>query len=77
MSAFNGVKVFSATMVAQRMQLGETVTAWLEDARARRSGFQVVDMLVSQSSDEAFHCIAICIFFKEDVAALKGRPRSG
>ena len=77
MSAFNGVKVFSATMVAQRMQLGETVTAWLEDARAHRPGFQVVNMLVSQSSDEAFHCIAICVFYKEDVAALKAKPRHG
>ena len=26
---FNGVKVFSATMVADRDQLGEKVTAWM------------------------------------------------
>ena len=26
---FNGVKVFSATMVADRDQLGEKVTAWI------------------------------------------------
>ena len=33
MKTFNGVKVFAATMVAQREVLGETVTAWLKDAR--------------------------------------------
>lgn len=26
---FNGVKVFSATMVEQRLRLGETVTEWI------------------------------------------------
>ena len=67
MSAFNGVKVFAATMMAQRLTLGETVTAWLEEARARRPGFKIVEMLVSQSSDEAYHCISICIFYKEDL----------
>lgn len=71
MSAFNGVKVFCATMVAQRQQLGEQVTAWLEDARVRRPGFEVVDMVVSQSSDEAFHCISISVFYKEDVSPPK------
>ena len=76
MSAFNGVKVFAATMVAQRQMLGETVTAWLEDARARRPGFQLVDVVVRQSSDDAFHCISITIFFNEDLAA-KEKPRRG
>jgi hypothetical protein len=75
-SAFNGVKVFAATMVQQRMLLGETVTAWLEEARARRPGFQIVEMLVSQSSDEAFHCISICVFYKEDLG-VKEKPRRG
>jgi len=77
MSAFNGVKVFAATMVAQRQTLGEQVTAWLEDAQAHRPGFQLVDMVVSQSSDEAFHCISICLFFKEDASATKESKRRG
>jgi hypothetical protein len=77
MSAFDGVKVFAATMIAQRQILGETVTAWLEDARARRPGFQIVDIVVSQSSDEAFHCISICLFYKEDLAVAKEKPRRG
>ncbi len=71
MSAFTGVKVFSATMVAQRQVLGETVTAWLEDARANRSGFQIVDIVVAQSSDSAFHCISITVFFNEGVVTPK------
>jgi len=65
-SAFNGVQIFSATMLAQRQTLGETVTAWLGKARATRKGFEVVDMQVTQSSDEAFHCIAICVFYNEE-----------
>ena len=65
MSKFTGVKVFFATMIAQRQTLGETVTRWFEDARARRPGFEVVDIVVRQSSDASFHCISICIFFNE------------
>jgi hypothetical protein len=72
-SAFNGVKIFAATMVAQRQTLGEEVTRWLEDARARRPGFQLVDVVVRQSSDRAFHCISITIFFNEDLGKEKKR----
>lgn len=73
MSVFNGVKVLCATMYRDREALGETVTAWLETAR-RRPGFQVVDVVVRQSSDEAFHCITIVIFFKE-TATRGDKPR--
>jgi len=60
---FNGVKVFSATMVADREQLGEKVTAWMTNNPSRR----VTDIVITQSSDEAFHCIAITVFYNEDV----------
>ena len=60
---FNGVKVFSATMVADRDQLGEKVSAWM----ANHSQLKVTDIVVTQSSDEAFHCIAITVFYWEDV----------
>lgn len=58
---FNGVKVFSATMFAQRDCLGEQVTSWLS------SHPQVVatEMVVTQSSDEEFHCVAITVFYWE------------
>lgn len=59
---FNGVKVFSATMVADRDQLGEKITAWL----ASHPSCRVTDVVVTQSSDEAFHCLAITVFFWED-----------
>ena len=59
---FNGVKVFSATMVADRDQLGEKVTAWM----AGNPQLKVTDIVITQSSDEAFHCIAITVFYWED-----------
>ena len=59
---FNGVKVFSATMVADRDQLGEKVTDWI----SRNPNKKVTDIVITQSSDEAFHCIAITVFFWED-----------
>ena len=58
---FNGVKVFSATMVADRDQLGEKVTAWM----ASHPQLKVTDLVITQSSDEAFHCIAITVFYAE------------
>ena len=60
---FNGVKVFSATMVADRDQLGEKVSDWMQ----RNSQLKVTDIVVTQSSDEAFHCIAITVFYWEDI----------
>jgi hypothetical protein len=62
---FNGVKVFSATMVADRDQLGEKVTAWM----THNSHLKVTDVVVTQSSDEAFHCIAITVFYWEDTSS--------
>ena len=60
---FNGVKVFSATMVADRDQLGEKVTTWINLNPDRK----VTDLIVTQSSDEAFHCIAITVFYHEEL----------
>lgn len=62
---FTGVKVFSATMINDRAVLGDRVNAWLV-ARRREPGFSVVDMVVSQSSDKAFHMLAITVFFREE-----------
>jgi hypothetical protein len=59
---FNGVKVFSATMVADRDQLGEKVTAWI----SAHAECKVTDIVITQSSDEAFHCIAITVFYWEE-----------
>ena len=64
MGKFNGVKVFSATMVADRQVLGEKVTEWIRAHPA----LEIVDYLVTQSSDDAFHCIAITLFYAEPLA---------
>lgn len=61
MKKFNGVKVFSATMAQEREQLGEKVTAWIR----KHPQNEIVDTVVTQSSDEAFHCIAITVFYNE------------
>jgi hypothetical protein len=58
---FNGVKVFSATMFADRGQLGDKVTAWI----ASNSQRKLTDIVVTQSSDAAFHCITISVFYHE------------
>ena len=61
MKPFNGVKIFSATMAKARDALGDQVTAWLSSVPDR----EVVDTVVTQSSDDAFHCIAITIFYRD------------
>jgi len=59
--AFNGVKVFSATMFADRDQLGEKVTRWI----GANPQLQVTEIIVTQSSDASFHCLAITLFYRE------------
>ena len=61
MSKFNGVKVFSATMVRDRAELGEKVTEWI---RAHLE-CEIVDYVVTQSSDSEFHCVTISLFYNE------------
>lgn len=59
---FHGVKVFSATMQQDRAVLGDKITAWL----AQNPGVRVVDKVIRQSSDAAFHCLTIILFYVED-----------
>ena len=65
MVQFNGVKVFSATMAQERENLGEKVTIWVRE----HPQCKVVDTVVTQSSDESFHCLAITVFFWQPEAA--------
>ncbi|HZY05208.1 MAG TPA: hypothetical protein VFF02_17090 [Anaeromyxobacteraceae bacterium] len=58
---FTGVKVFSATKAKDREELGETVTRWLQS----NPGVEVVDRVVSQSSDNEFHCLTIVLFYRQ------------
>jgi hypothetical protein len=62
-SRFDGATVFSATMFRDRDQLGERVTAWL----GRHPDREIVDTVVTQSSDAAFHCLTITLLWREPV----------
>lgn len=62
---FHGVKVFSATMFADRERLGDRVTHWLGE----HPEVEIVDLKVTQSSDAAFHCIAISVFYLNRIAS--------
>jgi hypothetical protein len=64
MLQFTGVKVFSATKAKERDDLGETVTRWLRS----NTEVEVVDRVVTQSSDDEFHCLTIVLFYKQRVA---------
>ena len=57
---FKGVKVFSATKARDREGLGEQVTRWLRG----NPNCEIVDKIVTQSSDSEFHCLTITLFYK-------------
>jgi len=52
-------------MAQEREALGDKVTTWL----ALHPHLQVVDTVVTQSSDEAFHCLAITVFYWDSTSA--------
>lgn len=64
---FDGVKVFAASMMAERALLGEKVTDWL----ASHKDVDVTEIVVTQSSDSAYHCLAFCIFYRSRGAATR------
>jgi hypothetical protein len=61
---FTGVKVFSATKAREREELGETITRWLKS----NPDVEVVDRVVTQSSDDEFHCLTIVLFYRQKPA---------
>ena len=52
------VKVFSATMARDRETLGDRVTTWIRS----NPELAVQSTVVTQSSDQGFHCISIVVF---------------
>jgi folate-dependent tRNA-U54 methylase TrmFO/GidA len=58
--SFTGVKVFSTTLARDRENMGENITKWLKE----NSSVEVVDRVVTQSSDKEFHCLTITLFYK-------------
>jgi hypothetical protein len=57
---FTGIKVFSTTLARDREQMGETITKWLKD----NPNAEIVDRIVTQSSDKEFHCLTITLFYR-------------
>lgn len=58
--SFTGVKVFSTTLARDRENMGENITKWLKE----NSSLEVVDKIVTQSSDKEFHCLTITLFYR-------------
>jgi hypothetical protein len=61
MTEFTGVKVFTTTLARDREAMGDHISRWLTD----NPDLEVVDKLVTQSSDREFHCLSITFFYRE------------
>jgi len=59
---FNGVKVFSATKHKEREELGEMITRWLD---SKSGQIELVDRVVTQSSDNEYHCVTVVLFYNK------------
>lgn len=57
---FTGVKVFSTTLARDREVMGENITKWLKE----NPNAEIVDRVVTQSSDKEFHCLTITLFYR-------------
>lgn len=62
--SITGAKVFSATRAKEREELGDMITRWL---RANPQ-VEIVDKIVTQSSDREFHCLTVTLFYRERLA---------
>lgn len=60
MPHFTGVKVFSTTLARDRENMGENITRWLRE----NPNLEVLDKIVTQSSDKEFHCLTITMFYR-------------
>ncbi len=61
MPGFTGVKVFTTTLARDREAMGDHIGRWL----SANPDLEVVDKLVTQSSDREFHCLSITLFYRE------------
>lgn len=57
---FDGVKVFSATKARDREEMSARITEWVSSNKAR---INIVDKVVTQSSDNEYHCYTISVFY--------------
>jgi hypothetical protein len=56
---YDRIKVFSASKAREREALGERATEWLAN-----NDVNVTKHIVTQSSDHAFHCLTITLFYQ-------------
>jgi len=61
MANYTGVKIFSTTLAREREGMGESITRWLRE----NPRLEMVDKVVTQSSDKEFHCLTITLFYRE------------
>ncbi|MFL5318899.1 MAG: hypothetical protein ACJ790_04525 [Myxococcaceae bacterium] len=57
---FSGVKVFSTTLARDREAMGDNITKWIRE----NPNAEIVDKIVTQSSDKEFHCLTVTLFYK-------------
>ena len=58
---FSGIKVFSATKLKERDELGDRATRWITQ---KGDSIRIVDKKVTQSSDSEYHCLTITLFYE-------------
>jgi len=61
LNQFTGIKVFSTTLARDREVMGENITRWLKE----NANAEIVDKVVTQSSDKEFHCLTITLFYRQ------------
>ena len=61
MPHFTGVKVFSTTLARDRENMGDHITRWLRE----NPQCEVLEKVVTQSSDQEFHCLTITLFYRD------------
>lgn len=59
--SFTGIKIFSTTLARDREVMGDTITRWLRE----NPNLEIVDRVVTQSSDKEFHCLTVTLFYRD------------
>jgi folate-dependent tRNA-U54 methylase TrmFO/GidA len=65
MERFTGCKVFTTTLARDREAMSDNITRWLQE----HPDLEVVDKVVTLSSDRQFHCLSIVFFYRERAGA--------
>jgi hypothetical protein len=57
---FSGIKVFSATKAREREEISDRINEWITANR----NIEILGKDVLQSSDNAFHCLTIVLYYR-------------